>query len=120
MMIDLSTMAPATPDASERLTEFLRLMADSTRRTIFLQLMQGETCNCELASLLHLSENLISHHIRQLRAAGLIQARRDPADQRWIYYSVDPESLGTVCGEFLALFAPAHLGERTPRCLPEG
>ena len=81
-------------------------------------LMQGETCNCELADLLGLSQNLVSHHLRLLKAARLVRWRRDARDARWIYYSVDREKLERVSGEFQFLFSPAALGERVPQCAP--
>jgi DNA-binding transcriptional ArsR family regulator len=97
---------------------FLKLMADPTRRRIFLELMQGETCNCEMGSLLGLPQNLISHHLRQLRQAGLIRARRDDTDRRWIYYAVDQAVLARVYHEFGLIFSPDRCGERAPQCGP--
>jgi DNA-binding transcriptional ArsR family regulator len=81
-------------------------------------LMQGETCNCEMAGLLGLPHNLISHHLRQLRRAGLVRARRDATDRRWIYYAIDREMLGRVRAEFGLAFDPFRVGERIPRCGP--
>lgn len=117
-MIELS---PAPADAGElsvAAAEFLKLMADPTRRRIFLQLMRGETCNCEMSGLLGLPQNLISHHLRQLRRAGLLRSRRDEHDQRWIYYSIDRAALARVQGEVTSLFDPARIGDRTPNCGP--
>ena len=105
-------------DVSARLATFLKLLADPTRRRIFLLLLRGETCNCELTGLLGLPQNLISHHLRQLREAGLVRSRRDEHDARWIYYRVDPDALALVCRDFQATFSPELLGERTPRCGP--
>lgn len=94
------------------------MMADPTRRRIFLLLMKGEICNCEMSGLLGLSQNLISHHIRQLRKAGLISARRDEWDQRWVYYSIDRQALARLHGELAELFDPARIEKRAPRCGP--
>ena len=115
-MIDLSVLDRTAAGVSSELSEFLRLMADPTRRRIFLHLMGGEVCNCEMVGQLGLAQNLISHHLRQLRRAGLIRARRDERDQRWIYYSINREALARVYSELGALFDPARLGERTPDC----
>jgi ArsR family transcriptional regulator len=105
-------------DVSERVAVFLRLMADATRRRIFLQLMRGEICNCEMVERLGLAQNLISHHLRQLRDLGLIKARRDARDQRWIYYSIDRDALGRIHGELGRVFDPAAIGDRAPDCEP--
>jgi ArsR family transcriptional regulator len=116
-LIDL-TPESIVPTLSEAGAEFLRLMADPTRRRIFLHLMAGEVCNCELVGQLGLAQNLISHHLRQLRQAGLIKARRDDRDQRWVYYTVDRDVLAQRHREVTALFDPARLGQREPDCGP--
>jgi ArsR family transcriptional regulator, arsenate/arsenite/antimonite-responsive transcriptional repressor len=108
--------APA--DTAERLGTFLKLLADPTRRRVFLLLMRGETCNCEMTGLLGLPQNLISHHLRALREAGLIRSRRDERDARWIYYRVDPDVLEGVCHDFQAVFSPDQVSRREPRCGP--
>src|SRR6266699_2775578 len=108
-LIDVSPRAPASA-LSETGAEFLRLMADPTRRRIFLHLMGGEVCNCELVGQLGLAQNLISHHLRQLRQAGLVRARRDDRDQRWVYYTVDRDSLARAHQQIATLFDPVRLG----------
>jgi DNA-binding transcriptional ArsR family regulator len=105
-------------DVSPAAGAFLRLVADPTRRRIFFRLMAGELCNCELVDALGLPQNLISHHLRQLRRAGLVRTRRDPEDARWVYYRVDPTALAAVQTEVAAAFAPDRLGDRKPVCGP--
>lgn len=117
-MIELPAPAGLNADASPAVANFLKLMGDPTRRRIFLELMKGETCNCEMAGLLGLPQNLISHHLRQLRQAGLIRARRDAHDQRWIYYAIDPEALARIHEELSWVFDPGRIGERVPQCGP--
>jgi ArsR family transcriptional regulator, lead/cadmium/zinc/bismuth-responsive transcriptional repressor len=36
-----------------------------------------ELCGCDLAWVAERSENLVSHHLRVLRSAGLVRSRRD-------------------------------------------
>lgn len=117
-MIELPVISQTPADLSAASAEFLRLLADPTRRRIFLLLMGGEVCNCELAGQLGLAQNLISHHLRQLRQAGLIRARREDRDQRWIYYAIDQEALRRIHREIGAMFDPARLGTRVPDCGP--
>ena len=117
-MIELPVLGQPCVDLSDAAADFLRLLADPTRRRIFLLLMDGEVCNSEMAGQLGLAQNLISHHLRQLRQAGLIRARRDERDQRWIYYAIDREMLRRVHRELGALFDPDRLGERVPDCGP--
>jgi ArsR family transcriptional regulator len=117
-MIELPVLDVRPLDVSDAAAEFLRLMADPTRRRIFLLLMGGEVCNCEMAGKLGLAQNLISHHLRQLRQAGLVRARRDERDQRWIYYAIDRDVLGRVHREIGVMFDPERVGERIPDCGP--
>jgi DNA-binding transcriptional ArsR family regulator len=117
-MVELPVIAAQRREASADMAEFLRLVSDPTRRRIFLTLMAGEICNCELADQLGLPQNLISHHLRQFRNAGLVQGRRDAVDQRWIYYRVDAEKLAQIHQELNGLFDPASIGDRTAECGP--
>jgi DNA-binding transcriptional ArsR family regulator len=109
---------PDAGDVSPAAGAFLRLVADPTRRRIFFRLMGGEVCNCELVDVLGLPQNLISHHLKQLRGAGLVRARRDSEDARWVYYRVDPAALAAVHAEVAAAFAPERLRDRQPVCGP--
>jgi ArsR family transcriptional regulator len=95
----------------------LRALADPTRLRIFLLLRQGEACVCELAGALDLAENLVSHHLRVLRRAGLVQDRRDPSDARWVYYQLDQPKLAQCATVVGGLFDP-QVGTRTPTCGP--
>ena len=56
----------------------LAALADPTRLRIALALAGGgELCVCDLAWIVERAENLVSHHVRTLRAAGLADYRRD-------------------------------------------
>ena len=117
-MIEIPLLGQPHVDLSDAAADFLRLLADPTRRRIFLLLMGGEVCNCEMSGQLGLAQNLISHHLRQLRQAGFIRSRRDERDQRWIYYTIDQDVLRRVHQEIGALFDPDRLGKRVPDCGP--
>ena len=55
-----------------------RTLGDATRLTIALALHDGdELCVCDLAWIVERAENLVSHHLRAMRAAGLADYRRD-------------------------------------------
>jgi ArsR family transcriptional regulator len=106
----------STADVEPAAARLLKLLADPTRRQVFLLLMRGETCNCELAAELDISQNLISHHVRRLREAGLVQEHRDPHDARWIHYTVDPDALSAAWRSLAAALDPARLSVRIPAC----
>jgi ArsR family transcriptional regulator, lead/cadmium/zinc/bismuth-responsive transcriptional repressor len=67
------------PDGALReLASSARALGDETRLTIALALRQGEElCVCDLSWIVERAENLVSHHLRALRAAGLADYRRD-------------------------------------------
>jgi DNA-binding transcriptional ArsR family regulator len=55
-----------------------RALADPTRLTLAVALRDGgELCVCDLAWISERSQNLVSHHLRALREAGLARSRRD-------------------------------------------
>jgi DNA-binding transcriptional ArsR family regulator len=56
-----------------------KALADPTRLMLAAALRDsdGELCVCDLAWIAERSEKLVSHHVRALRAAGLVRSRRD-------------------------------------------
>jgi len=68
-----------------------RVLSDLTRlRLVSLLLVSGETCVCILAQALNEPDFKISRHLGVMRAAGLVEARRDGT---WMHYKlVKPRS----------------------------
>ena len=55
-----------------------RALADPTRLTLALALREGgELCVCDLGWIVERAQNLVSHHLRALRQAGLVDYRRE-------------------------------------------
>lgn len=53
-------------------------LADPTRLTLAAALYEaGELCVCDLSWISERATNLVSHHLRALRAQGLVHSRRD-------------------------------------------
>jgi DNA-binding transcriptional ArsR family regulator len=64
--------------SAQHLAEPFRALADPTRLTLALALRDGgELCVCDLAWVLERAQNLVSHHLRALRAGGLVDYRRE-------------------------------------------
>lgn len=103
---------------TRKLARTLQVLSDPTRLAIFDLLMQGVQCNCEIGGNLKIPMNLISHHLKILRAARLVRAERDREDARWIYYSIDRETLEELRGELGAFLDPARIQPRVPACGP--
>ena len=82
---------PATE--AEALAARFKALSDPTRVAILNRLAQGEACVCDLNATFDLSQPTISHHLRVLRDAGLVEASRRGT---WAYYRVVPEALAAL------------------------
>jgi ArsR family transcriptional regulator len=96
-----------------------KALADPNRLRILDVLMQGVSCNCELNERLGLPANLLSHHLRVLKEAGLVSNRRDRLDGRRIYYAVNSEAVLQWRAWVSNFFDTTRLKDR-PLCGPEG
>src|SRR2546423_14654049 len=68
---------PLPEEAREALAARFKALADPTRVAIVNRLAAAdEVCVCDLNSAFELSQPTISHHLRILREAGLVQASR--------------------------------------------
>src|SRR3954452_12632028 len=73
----LRRRAPDPADL-EATAEAARALGDPTRLRLAIALRDGgELCVCDLAWVSERSDKLVSHHLRALRAAGLVRSRRD-------------------------------------------
>lgn len=65
------------PGPAAELAERAKALGDATRLMLASALADGgELCVCDLAWVAERSENLVSHHLRILRTAGLVRSRR--------------------------------------------
>lgn len=68
-----------------------RALADPVRvRLLSLIATNGEVCACALVDDVDRSQPTVSHHLKVLREAGLVQAERRGT---WIWYRVVPQRL---------------------------
>ncbi len=84
-----------TVSVPEELPTFLKLLAEPNRLRILVLLAQGELCVCDIEAGLGLPQNLVSHHLQALKRAGLLRDRREG---KWIYYRIEPQTLGERLG----------------------
>lgn len=110
----------APPTELKALAQRLKVLAEPNRLLILHLLMEGVQCNCELGDALQIAPNLISHHLRVLRDAGLVEVERDALDARWVYYSLNRRALDELNAAFGLFFDPARLKPRRPTCGPQG
>ncbi|MBK9741359.1 MAG: helix-turn-helix transcriptional regulator [Actinobacteria bacterium] len=75
-------------EAAERAAREAKALADPTRVMLAAALAgTDELCVCDLAWISGRAENLVSHHVRALRAARLAASRRDG---KMVMYSMTP------------------------------
>lgn len=85
-----NTADPVTPKPRhEGSVAFLKLIAHDLRWSILEALGQSDLRVNELISRVGEPGNLVSYHLAQLRASGLVRERHSSADGRAVYYSLD-------------------------------
>jgi ArsR family transcriptional regulator, arsenate/arsenite/antimonite-responsive transcriptional repressor len=94
-----SPMAAGPIDDGAALEIALRLkaLADPIRVKLISLLFSsdaGEVCNCDLAGAVGLGESTVSHHLSQLRRAGLVESERRGMN---VYHRPRRESLVALC-----------------------
>src|SRR5687768_8385589 len=79
-------------ERAERLAHIAKALGDPIRMQLVdvLRKHAGKVCVCELVPLFDLSQPTVSHHLKVLRAAGIVGSERDGL---WAYYYVIPEIL---------------------------
>lgn len=65
--------------------ELLKVIAEENRLRILCILKKGEHCVCQIIDYLGLSQSLVSHHLKCLKDAGIIE---DSKRGLWVYYSL--------------------------------
>jgi ArsR family transcriptional regulator len=82
---------PLKPREFEQLSASFKALADPTRLAIVNRLAgRDEACVCEFNSL-GLSQPTISHHLKVLREAGLIEVAYKR--KTWVFYRLVPEAV---------------------------
>jgi ArsR family transcriptional regulator len=80
--------------------DVIKALGDERRLKIVELLAERERCVCELGEDLGISEALVSHHVKRLRAAGLVRARRGA---QWLYCSLDERAFLALSTELEAV-----------------
>jgi ArsR family transcriptional regulator len=87
---------PLAVEEAESLARALRVIADPARLRL-LSLIQaqsgGEACVCHLTEPLGLSQPTVSHHLKVLLEAGLVEREQRGS---WAYFRVLPEPLAAL------------------------
>ena len=71
-------------------TEVLKALAEPRRWRIVELLSCEELCVCHLAEEIGIAQPLVSHHLKVLRDAGLVESEKN---RQWTYYRLRPGAL---------------------------
>ena len=74
-------------------SDFFKILGDSTRAKIMWALDKNEMCVCDLASLLGMTKSAISHQLKVLRDANLVKYKRLG---KMVIYSLDDDHVKTI------------------------
>ncbi|MEU9993244.1 metalloregulator ArsR/SmtB family transcription factor [Streptomyces sp. NPDC048045] len=90
--------APLDEDQAAELAKMFKALGDPVRLRLLSMIASragGEVCVCDLTPAFDLSQPTISHHLKLLRQAGLIDCERRGT---WVYYWVLPGTLDRLSG----------------------
>lgn len=87
-------MKPARAIAD--LAETFKVLGDPTRLRIAYALAKEELCVCDLATVLGVSQSVVSHSLRALRQMRLVRYRKAG---KIAYYSLDDDHISSMLGE---------------------
>lgn len=100
---------PLSSDAATELAGMLKALSDPVRLRLLSLIASrsgGEACVCDVSAGIDVSQPTISHHLKVLRTAGLLNSERRGS---WVYYRVIPEALQRLS---LVLGADGLIGSR--------
>ena len=90
-------MASLPPeDTLNRLADFFKVFADPTRIRILSVLLCSETCVCDIAQLLGMTQPAISHQLRMLKQMDLVRARREG---KTVFYSLADGHIASILSQ---------------------
>ncbi|NCB31021.1 MAG: transcriptional regulator [Clostridia bacterium] len=73
---------------NQQIARVFKAFCDENRVTILQLLKDGELCACKLQEQMCIGQSTLSHHMRILCDAGVVNAQRVG---KWTHYSLDPE-----------------------------
>ncbi|HTV93899.1 MAG TPA: metalloregulator ArsR/SmtB family transcription factor [Verrucomicrobiae bacterium] len=93
----------ATDDFEPQAT-LMKAIADPYRLTMLATLAaaEDEVCVCDFTDALPLNQPTVSHHLRILREAGLVNCERRGT---WVYYRLAPDANARVSAALQSVFA---------------
>jgi len=106
-------MATRTSTDTDRAIQLFHALSDGTRLSIVQRLRLGERCVCDLTDALDAAQSRLSFHLKVLKDAGLVTDRREG---RWMYYTLNPDTLTEVAELIDGLASAPSAAERKSGC----
>jgi ArsR family transcriptional regulator, arsenate/arsenite/antimonite-responsive transcriptional repressor len=103
----------ATRTDNDRASRLFHALSDSTRLSILERLRFGERCVCDLTDALDAAQSRLSFHLKVLKDAGLVSDRREG---RWMYYTMNTDTLGEIEQLIQGLASAPSPAERKRAC----
>ncbi|AVM00735.1 transcriptional regulator [Gordonia iterans] len=89
---------PLTPEQAVQAAAVFKALADPVRLQLFSLIAShdgGQACVCDISPAVDVSQPTVSHHLKVLRTAGLLESERRGS---WVHYRVVPAALDVVAG----------------------
>lgn len=83
----------------QRLAAIFKVLGDPTRLRILRVLLQGERCVCDIAADIHMEQSAVSHQLRVLRQAHVVDFRKEG---KVAWYFLDDEHVVTLLEQGMA------------------
>ncbi len=94
---------PLAPEQSVQAATVFKALADPVRLQLFSLIAShdgGQACVCDIAPAVDVSQPTVSHHLKVLRTAGLLESERRGS---WVHYRVVPAALEVVAAVVVPL-----------------
>ena len=92
-LVDDTLNKMADEDLLNKLSEFFKILGDTTRVKILFALDKNELCVCDIANVLGMSKSSISHQLGTLRRSGIVKCKRRGKE---VFYMLDDEHVKQV------------------------
>ena len=80
-------------DLLNKLSEFFKILGDTTRLKVLYALDQNELCVCDIANVLKMSKSSISHQLATLKQSGIVKCEKRGKE---VFYMLDDEHVQQV------------------------